>query len=143
MAIGVLSQKDQNGFLAATPLGQVVVLDELVFPEVGDGVEIQIETLSAQQFFALQRGDPSGAKALIHLWGDAVRVGRQIGGFGDDVESCPQRQPLVEDQIHNVTFAFRGGKLEPQDGEQGLGGRDHLGPRIASFLDQLGEAATR
>jgi hypothetical protein len=43
-------------------------------------MEIEIEALAAEQLFALQGGDPRGAKPLIHLGSNAVPVLGSLAG---------------------------------------------------------------
>jgi hypothetical protein len=42
IGLGFLGDEGQHGLVAATSLGQVVALDELVLPEEGDGMKVEL-----------------------------------------------------------------------------------------------------
>jgi hypothetical protein len=70
-----------------------------------------------------------------------MRVGIQVGRLGHHVESRKQSQPLVENQIHDMAFAFGAGELQSQQREPCLRGRDHLAAGIAGLPNQAGQVA--
>jgi len=84
-------------------------------------------------FFRLQDADPEFAEFLVHFGGKPMRVGLQVGRLGHYVEARKQSQSFVENQIHDMAFAFRAGELQSQQGEPRLRGRDHLAAGIASL----------
>jgi hypothetical protein len=114
LAVGVLGHKDQDRLLAAAAFGQIMPFDEIILPEKGDGMKVQIETGSLQQFFLAQHGNPGRAQPLIHRRRNAVGIGGQVGGLGRDVESGKQGQPLVEDQVHDMTLALAASQFQGQ-----------------------------
>jgi len=94
-------------------------------------------------FFRLQDADPEFAEFLVHFGGKPMRVGLQVGRLGHYVEARKQSQSFVENQIHDMAFAFRAGELQSQQGEPRLRSRDHLAAGIASLANQAGQVAIR
>src|ERR1017187_74321 len=72
-----------------------------------------------------------------------MRVGIQVGRLGHHVQSRKQGQSLIENQIHDMAFAFGAGELQAQQGEPCLRGRDHPAPEIAGLSNQAGQVAIR
>ena len=127
--VGILGQEGQDTLLPATPLGDVVLLDELVGSEERDRVEVQIEGLARQELLR-----PHGPDPAVEQRGQAPRpqpagVLAEKGGLGHDVQPGPERQPLVEDEVHDVAPALGARQLEGEGGPDRLGGRDHRRPR--------------
>ncbi len=61
--------------------------------------------------------------------------------LGHHVQPREQSQSFIENQIHDMALAFGAGKLQPQQGEPGLRGRNHLATGIASLPNQAGQVA--
>ena len=70
-----------------------------------------------------------------------MRVGIQVGRLGHHVQPRKQSQSFIENQIHDMAFAFGAGELQPQQGEPCLRGRDHLAAGIAGLPNQAGQVA--
>src|ERR1022692_1680821 len=70
-----------------------------------------------------------------------MRVGLQVGRLGHHVQPRKQSQAFIEDQIHDMAFAFGAGELQPQKGKPGLSGRDHFAARVTSLPNQAGQVA--
>jgi len=69
-------------------------------------MKVQIERGAMGQAGLLDLIQPSFHEAQADLVVDARRVGRQIGAFGDHVDSGKQRNGLIRHQVHDVTFAL-------------------------------------
>ena len=70
-----------------------------------------------------------------------MRVGLQVGRLGHHVQSRKQSQSFIENQIHDMAFAFGAGELQSQQGEPCLSGRDHFAAGIAGLPNQAGQVA--
>ena len=57
---------------------------------------------------------------------DSRGIGRQVGAFGNHVDSGKQRDGPIRHQVHDVTFALGADQLQGQETADGLGGGDHL-----------------
>lgn len=66
-------------------------------------------------------------------------VGGQIGALGHHVETGKQSDPLVKDQVHDVTLAFLTDELESQQGADGLFSPDHAGFGQLGLSDDFGQ----
>ena len=69
---------------------------------------------------------PSLHEAQADLVVDARGVSRQVGAFGNNVDSCEQRDGLIGHQVHDVAFAFGADEFQGQETADGLGGGNHL-----------------
>ena len=70
---------------------------------------------------------------------DAGAIGGEIRAFGHHVEPGKQREPFIEDQIHDRALALLADELQRQQTAQGLLGRDPLGAGKPSRLGHLSE----
>ena len=70
-----------------------------------------------------------------------MRVGLQVGRLGHHVQTRKQSQSFIENQVHDMAFAFGAGEFQPQQGEPCLSGRDHLAAGITGLPNQAGQVA--
>ena len=103
------------------------------------GVEIQIDRSSPPQTGGLHGFKPCRHQVEVHLAVNARTVGRQIGAFGNDVESGKKRDPLIENEIHHMAFAFFAGEFQRQETAQGLLSGNHVRSRQIEFADDFSQ----
>ena len=70
-----------------------------------------------------------------------MRVGVQVGRLGRPVQSRKQSQSFIENQIHDMAFAFGTGELQSQQGEPCLRGGDHFAAGITGLPHQARQIA--
>ena len=78
---------------------------------------------------------PGLHEAQADLVIDARGIGRQVGAFGDDVDSGKQGDGLIRHQVHDVAFALGADQFQGQETADGLRGGNHLRTGQASRGD--------
>jgi len=132
----ILSQEGQNPLLPPTPLRDIMLFHQGVFPMEGNGMEIQVKRPSPRK-----SKFPYGIKPKPHQAGIRSRINPttifgQKRPFGNHIEPSKQSQPLVQDIAHDVAMPGTSKELKPQKGKDRLHGRNHLGPRKPCILKQ-------
>ena len=103
---GIAGEEDQDALLAAAPAGDVVLLQGLLLAVGRDGMEVEIERTAARQADPMRLVGPRLQQSQVGAAVDARAVRRQVRALGDDVEAGEQGDPLVADQVHDMTLAL-------------------------------------
>ncbi len=70
-------------------------------------------------------------EAQADLVVDARGVSRQVGAFGNHVDSCKQRDGLIRHQVHDMALTLGAAEFQGQETADGLSGGNHLRTRQA------------
>jgi len=104
-----------------------MALDEVVFPEEGDRVEVEVERRARDREVIAQVLEPSAQQSDGGRAPEAIGVLREERGLGDDVEAGEEREASVEDEVRHMTLALDRRELHREGGEQRVDGRNRLG----------------
>src|SRR5271170_2777537 len=111
-ALGVLCEEGEDTGLAAAAGGDIVLLEHRVVPVVGDGMEIEVEGIAAEEVLALDELMPGSEEACVLGRVDSGRVLGEEALLGDGIQSCKQGQSFVGHQGHNVAPALDAPEFE-------------------------------
>jgi len=132
---GIASQEDQNPLWGAAAAGNIVLFQGFLGGVGGHASKVQLERSALGPAGLLDLLPPSLPETQADLVVAARGVGRQVGAFGDNVDSRKQRDGPIRHQVHDVAFALGADPLQGQETTDGLGGGNHLRTRQASRGD--------
>jgi hypothetical protein len=134
--LGILSQESQNSFLAATPLGHIMLFHQGLFAVKGNGMEVQIKRISPRKPEPSYGIKPQPHQPRIRGRIDPTAIFGEKGPLGNHIESGKQSQSLIQDIAHDMAVPSASKELQPQKGKDRLRSGDHLCSRELCPLKQ-------
>jgi len=133
----VLSKEGKCTFHPLAPGPGPVLLQNGIFPKVGDGMEVQIYDVAIVELELIGMPDKALLQAQQVDRVKAVGVRGNASAFGQDIELSEEPRPRIERMLGDMGIALGAEQLKGHKREEIAECRDHLGSGQSGLLHHL------